>query len=200
MIHSILPMLLLVASPTQPAKDQTIAKGGTRVAVVDIGRVFCQGLPNGSDFGRSFSPEILKLNEKAKPIVRDIKEWQTALENKDLSSENAESYRRMIRKAEGQLDLIRSEIQKRMETKQEDTLVGHWKDVQRAIKTYATDNGIDIVLGYGDPREEEMLNSYPNVKRKMETIDLGGTVPLFVAPHADITDGVIRVLIKQRQK
>ena len=69
-----------------------------------------------------------------------------------------------------------------------------WKDVQEGIKNYATQHGIDLVLGYGEPLAKEMLTQYPNLNRKMQAMDHGSAVPLFVAPGADISKAVLESL------
>ena len=48
------------------------------------------------------------------------------------------------------------------------------------------------VLAYGDPIDKEVLDRFPNVNRKMQSMDLGGTVPMFISERADITSGVER--------
>ena len=62
------------------------------------------------------------------------------------------------------------------------------------IKTVATHHKIDVVFGYGDPMEKELLDLFPNVNRKMQAMDTGSTIPLFVTPRADLSEEVVRNL------
>src|ERR1022692_1753245 len=91
-----------------------------------------------------------------------------------------------------------ADIQQRLGKRQGENLVKLRKDVQAGMKTYAMESGIDLVLGYGDVMETELLNLFPNVNRKMQAMDLGSTVPLFLAARIDISSGVVHLLNTER--
>jgi hypothetical protein len=92
------------------------------------------------------------------------------------------------------------DIERILAKRQEDNLVAVWTEIQTAIKSYATEKQIDLVLAYGDPVEKELLDRFPNVKRKMESMDLGGTTPLHFAAHVDISNAVVKRIHDLRAK
>lgn len=76
-----------------------------------------------------------------------------------------------------------------------------WQDVQKAVQAHAAKHEIAMVLGFSDPSDKEKLNLFPNVNRKMNAMDGGGTAPLFAAPHTDITQVVLdRLMMEQPEK
>ena len=62
------------------------------------------------------------------------------------------------------------------------------------IEAVAKAYGYQIVLGYGDPMEKDILNQFPNVNRKMQAMDLGSTVPLYIHGSVDISSIVVHNL------
>ena len=80
---------------------------------------------------------------------------------------------------------------------QEDHLVGLFNDIQSAIKAYATEHKIDLVVGYGEPHDKALNRLFPNINRKMQAMDGGGVVPLFLAPHVDISADLTKLLNKR---
>src|ERR1700683_5591458 len=99
--------------------------------------------------------------------------------NEDFVDFSKEEYHEKIIHAKRELEDMAADMSRLLGEKQQETLVSLWKEVQDGIKTYAEKNGIDIVFGYGDPMEKELLDRFPNVNRKMQAMDLGSTVPLF---------------------
>ena len=77
---------------------------------------------------------------------------------------------------------------------QEEKLVSLWKEINRGIAVVAKAEGYQIVLGYGDHREKELLNEFPNVNRKKEAMDNGSIFPLYVHGSVDITQAVVKTL------
>src|SRR5262249_21233390 len=103
-------------------------------------------------------------------------------------------YERKIIDAKRQLEDMSRDIQAQLGKKQEANLVTLWKNVQAAIKTHALEKNIDIVLAYGDPVDKALLDLFPNINRKMQAMDQGSTIPLFVSSRVDITDAVVELL------
>ena len=74
--------------------------------------------------------------------------------------------------------------------RQEDNLMTLWNEVNMGIKSVAEAYGFQIVLGYGDPMEAKDLALFPNVNRKMQAMDMGSTVPLYIHGSVDLSDAV----------
>ena len=57
-----------------------------------------------------------------------------------------------------------------------------------------------LVLGYGDPVDNDAVDQFPNVKRKMQAMDLGSSLPLFVSPRVDISEYVAELVMQRRRE
>ena len=55
--------------------------------------------------------------------------------------------------------------------KSEDNLVALWAETQEAISDYATENGIELVFGFGEPLDKALSDRFPNINRKMNAMD-----------------------------
>jgi Skp family chaperone for outer membrane proteins len=185
---------------TQATKEKPQPARATRVAVVNIGALFANFHPWG--WWRS-EPEIAGLvpaRNEARKLMDSMDEWMAAIHKGGLPADRKEEVEKKIRATRLKLDEIDHDTRKLLAKRSEERLVFMWTGIQEAIRTYATKNGIDIVLGYGDPSEKEMLNLFPNVDRKKQAMDSGSTVPLLVSPRLDITEDVIEVLRELRKK
>jgi len=63
--------------------------------------------------------------------------------------------------------------------------------------------GFQIVLGYGDPLDKALMDLFPNINRKMQAMDAGGAVPLYVHGSVDLSEAVTGTLnrwIEPQQK
>jgi hypothetical protein len=95
---------------------------------------------------------------------------------------------------------LRPEARKKTTEQQEEHLVTIWKEVQDAVKTCTNERGTRLVIGYGDPAEKSKLEQFPNINRKMEAIDAGGALPVFVDDGVDIAEAVVVRLNRYRNE
>lgn len=183
-----------LAVPAMPiVKDSTPEFGTVRIAVVNIGEVF-----NRYDRARAFKADLEKTlapykNEAAR-ITTNMKRWEMIVQDKELEAATRADYEGKLINSKRQLEDMSRKIQAELGKKQEQNLVALWREVQMGIKDVAADQKIDIVFGYGDPMEKELLDLFPNINRKMQAMDAGSTVPLFVTPRADLSGEVVRNL------
>jgi Skp family chaperone for outer membrane proteins len=187
----------LVLSPisAQSAKDAPQPIGATRVAVVNVGYVFkhYEKAEQIRQDSRTALSTFAKSEEEVDKLSNQINRWQSAVERRDLSDASKEEYLKKIRTGMQQLDnsLKRRQLHGK---KQQENLIELWKDVREAVRTYASQKGFQLVLGYGDPEEKEILDSFANVDRKKKAMDAGGTVPLFIGAGVDISQDVTTFL------
>jgi Skp family chaperone for outer membrane proteins len=180
--------LATVAASTQAPKEQSPPTGTTRVAIVNIGYIL--NTFGGSSFKSLASAEYWQQHKKHRD---DVERWEKAIRDRDFSEGSTDQLKAKISAARKHFDDF-------MRKMQEDSLVRHWKEIQAAINGYATENKIDVVLGYADPTEKTLLDQFPNVERKMQAMDQGSTVPLFASVKTDISQGVVEYLHKRRRE
>jgi Skp family chaperone for outer membrane proteins len=163
---------------------------GTKIAVVNIGQVFNQ-YTRAIAFKKDLEGTLKPFKDKAKTLTDQITGWENALREGKVQEKDKEQYINAIKQNKRELEDMGSRIQKDLGQRQEQNLVTLWKEVDMGIAAVAKSQGYQIVLGYGDPIEKDLLNLFPNVNRKMQAMDLGSTVPLYVDAANDISGIVV---------
>jgi Skp family chaperone for outer membrane proteins len=189
--------LLLIAAAIG-SESPTVTKdpdqpGTVRVAVVNVGHVF-NHWDKAKEFKASLEAAAAPYNAKAKALKDKIAAWEALARDPELDTAKMGAYKNEISAAKRDLEDLANDMRKHLGKKSEDHLVELWRDAQDAIDDYATDHGIELVLGYGDPLDKRLLDQFPNVNRKMGAMDAGSSVPLFMTRRADISAAVTRIL------
>ena len=120
-----------------------------------------------------------------------------------MDAPTKQNYIANITKHKRELEDMDTQIRGLLGKKQEDNLVTLWNEVNMGIEAVSKAYGFQIVLGYGDPTEAKLLNQFPNVNRKMQAMDLGSTVPLYVHGSVDLSQAIADTLnswLEQNQK
>jgi Skp family chaperone for outer membrane proteins len=194
-------LLLGIGLPT--AMPQTKEKkqrpvGGTRFATVNIGYVF-NNYSRATKFKQELEAAFTPYKAKVKFLQDSILAWKKALSDEELADETKEALTAKVTKATREIENLGAEMQRFLGKRQEDNLVDLWRDVQDGIKSYATQNDIELVFGFGDPVDKQLLDLFPNINRKMSAMDNGSAVPLFAARHVEIAPGVVELLNKRER-
>lgn len=173
-----------------PAQQQ-----GTRVAVVNIGEVFNK-YERAKAFKEDLENTLKPYKDQAKKITEHIKQLEAELAKPQLPPVQRAQYEDAIKKDKRSLEDMSADISRLLGKKQEENLVLLWNEVNMGIKAVSDAYGFQIVLGYGDPIEKDLLHKFPNVNRKMQAMDLGSTVPLYIHGSVDISPIVVTTLNK----
>ena len=177
----------------QAGSAKPAAQQGTKIAVVNIGQVFNQykrAVAMKTELEQTLKP----YTDKGKTLTDQIKAWEDELRKPQLDPAKAGQYQDSIKAHKRTLEDMSAEITRLLGKKQEDNLVTLWKEVNMGIKAVGEAYGFQIVLGYGDPMEKNLLDQFPNVNRKMQAMDLGSTVPLYVHGSVDLSQAVVDTL------
>ncbi|MBI1830863.1 MAG: OmpH family outer membrane protein [Planctomycetes bacterium] len=179
-------------APAQPVVQQ-----GTKIAVVNIGQVFNQ-YKRAQAFKAELEQTLKPFKDKAKALSDENQKYEAALQQTTppLDATTRIRYQDLITKNKRDLEDMSKEISRLLGKKQEDNLVTLWKEVNMGIDAVAKAYGFQIVLGYGDPIEKELLHQFPNVNRKMQAMDLGSTVPLYIHGSVDLSPIIVQTLNK----
>lgn len=165
---------------------------GTRIAVVNIGAVFQK-----YDKAKFYKAEMDKMLEpyrlEVEKLRKEMVDWQNAMNHPQFKKEDRPRYESGILANKRKIEDIDREVRSRVGKKQEEQIVGLYRDVSEAVKGYAQANSIQLVLAYGDPAEGDHF-TFPNVNRKMQGMDLGTTNPFFFVPQVDISQAIIDTL------
>jgi Skp family chaperone for outer membrane proteins len=170
--------------------------GTTRIAVVNIGKVFNE-YSRAIEFKADLEKTLRPFKDKADRINKKIASWEAAVKNEDFHASSKEEYQEKIINGKRELEDMGQKIQKDLGARQEQNLVTLWKEVTTGINSVAANQKIDVVFGYGDVVDKDLLDLFPNVNRKMQAMDLGSTVPLYANRRCDISGEVVRLLNQQ---
>jgi Skp family chaperone for outer membrane proteins len=200
MFLALVVMTATLSSAAAQGKDEKLPPAGaTRVAVVNFGLVFRKYYKlNRSHVGMPAG--MIPLRDKARVLVDQTKAWHDEMMKEDFDPAQKERFEAGIRRNKLELEQMQEEVKKILAKGQEENLVALWKEVQEVVGTIAKERGIQLVLGYGDPIEKELLYSFPNVDRKKQAMDTGNVVPLFVADGVDISEEVVALLNRRYQE
>src|SRR5437899_1376357 len=172
---------------------QARAQGtGTRVAVVNIGVVFTK-YDKAKTFKEEMERELKPFKDEAEKIKKQVLDYQSAINNPKVPEKDKEQYAAYLRTLKRQLEDLDLEARKKIGKRQEEHLVQLYREVSNQIQTVASSNGIHLVLGFGEPPNEDLM-SFMNINRKLTGMDMGSTVPLFFHSSLDISDHVVTAL------
>lgn len=176
----------------QPPAAPTTPQAGTKIACVNVGQVF-NNYVRAKAFKEELEKTVAPFKDRGKKLLDDIKNMQDAAQKPGFDPKYRDSYELQIRKNKRELEDMQLEIQKLIGKRQEDNMMTLWKEINMGIKAVSESAGYQIVLAYGDPIEKEM-QLVPNVSRKMQAMDSGAIIPIYVHGSADISDWVTRTL------
>ena len=168
-------------------------QAGTKIAVVNIGLVFNQ-YQRAQAFKADLEKTLEPFKAKAKKLTDEMKAWADETRKPGFKIEMKPTYDNAILKNQRELEDMDREIKSLLGKKQEENLVTLWKEVNTGVERVAQAYGFQIVLGYGDPMDKETLHLFPNVNRKMQAMDLGSTVPLYVHNSVDLSQAIADTL------
>jgi len=165
---------------------------GTRVAVVNIGVVFTK-YEKAANFKKEMEDILKPYKEQAEKIKKSMLDYENAIKNPMVNEKDKEQYMNYMLTLKRQLEDLDRDARKKIGKRQEDHLVQLYKEVSEQIGRIANSNGIHLVLGFGEPPNEDLM-SFMNINRKLTGMDMGSTVPLFFHSSLDISDHVVTAL------
>jgi Skp family chaperone for outer membrane proteins len=169
------------------------ASGGTRIAVVNVGTVFSK-YRKAITFKDELQQVIKPYKDKADGWRKEMISYQQMIQAKDFQKYKKEDLEKAILDRKRALEDMDRDVRNLVGKKQEDQLVQLWKEVNGGIKLYAKTRGFQVVFGYGDPMDEKEWDTFPNINRKMQGMDLGGLCPLYIADGLDVSMDVVTSL------
>jgi Skp family chaperone for outer membrane proteins len=183
---------LFAQAPATGGNAQQPQVQGTKMAVVNIGLVFNKYV-RANEFKQQLEELMKPFKAEGKKLTEEMEAWHKARET-EKDQKKKEQYEAAILHNKRKLEDLQREISKKLGKQQEDNLVQLWKEVNVGIERVAVAYGFQVVYGYGDPMEKELLNQFPNINRKMQAMDLGSTVPLYVHGSVDLSQVIADTL------
>jgi Skp family chaperone for outer membrane proteins len=184
---------LLRKEQREKANERVRPSGTDRVALVKVGLVFAR-FNKAIRLKNELENLARPFNERAKSLVEEIVNWDEAMRARNLDADQRDKLRAKISKNQRALEDLAIEMRRKLGKKHEDDLVLLWTEFQAGVKACSTRDGIELVLGYGDPLTEELIVQFPNISRKKEALNRGFVIPFSASDSVDISDSVVQLL------
>jgi len=180
-------------------RSQAQSNAGTRIAIVNVGLVFSKY--EKAKFYKSELENTLKpFKEKGEGLAAEMKKYGEPVKNGTVTDKKLlEQYQTYLLKLKRDMEDLDMQARKLIGKKQEEQIVTLYKEVVGAIQAYASNNGYQLVLGYGQQIEGDPY-TFANINRMMQGMDLGGTTPLFMGQGIDISMDVANTLNAHYQR
>jgi len=189
--------LVIVGSVVAQEREgvKALPMGTTRVAVINLGAVFTK-YEKAAEYRDEVARTVKGIQDEAKQLTSDIAAWQAAIQANELKGERKEQVEEKLIAARRGLEDLNRLAQTRVAKTQQQGVERMWHEIHDAVKTYAAEHKIELVIAYGDHVKKDASMTFPDIDRKMRTADTGGSMPFFVGPGVDISDAVTDLLNK----
>jgi len=127
-----------------------------------------------------------QINETKKLIEARTKQMQDP-----QYADKREAFEKEIKRLNRELADKTEEARQALDKKQGDLIVLVYKEVDEAVRTFARQSNIELVLHYNDAVLESDRMSAANIARKMSA---GACMPMYMNPALDISQEIVNVL------
>ena len=187
---AVLTAVTLALASSQSVHAQQIP--ATKVGVVNVGLVFTN-YGRAKEMKAELDRELKPLKEQADQIKDAMMKHKTWLENKtnvQTQPAQVEISQKALRDGARALEDLDLKARTMVGKKQETQLVQLYREVQAAVQQTAQQNGFHIILGYGDPPNLDPY-AFANISRRMQAMDMGTFVTMYVQTGLDISNDVL---------
>jgi Skp family chaperone for outer membrane proteins len=167
--------------------------GAGRVGVVNVGTVFTK-YAKAQQFKDELQKKVMPFKDKMDKWRKEMIEYQDLIQKGDFQKYKKEDLEKAVLERKRALEDTDREVRNLVGKQSEEQLVHLWREINDGVRTVASANGFQVVFGYGDPMDLKDLHTFANINRKMQGMDMGAAVPLFVAPGMDISEQVVQSL------
>jgi Skp family chaperone for outer membrane proteins len=145
-----------------------------------------------ADFNNANKAMLEPYQAKAKELQEKVEELNKLKEDKGLSEERRTQIEKKLRTAQRQWEDLQVEAKQVFAKKDEEQMLVVYKEVMAEAERYAKAHGLELVMHYNDlPPDSADYFSPGNVRRKLQ---VGATIPMYIAPGLDITKEIVAIL------
>jgi Skp family chaperone for outer membrane proteins len=140
---------------------------------------------------RTEHTELFKQYDAQIKQIKDTIEQRTKQMQDPQYADKRDAFEKEIKRLNREMADKTEEARAALDKKQGDLIVLVYKEVDDAVRTYARQANIELVLHYNDAVLESDKNSAANIARKMSA---GACMPMYMLPTLDISQEVVNVL------
>ncbi len=167
--------------------------GGTRLAVINVGVVFTK-YKKATAFKEELQKKVMPFKDKMDGWRKEVIQYQDLIQRGDFKQYKKEDLEKAIVDRKCALEDTDREVRNLVGKQSEEQLVHLWKEITSHVRAFGATNGFHMVLGYGDPMDPKEMDTFANINRKMQGMDIGGVTPLYLAQGLDISEAVVQSL------
>jgi Skp family chaperone for outer membrane proteins len=181
-------LLLLTLAPSADAQPAPPA-AKPKTAVIDLAKIMAR-YEKQIEMKKKFDDELAPLRAQAEKIKQKLNQYRAEAQNPLSNQEQREVAAQNFKVEAGKLEQLdrdtKADLGKRVEARQTEL----WKEMQAAVAKHAEAEQIDVVIAYGDV-PGQASDEFANVKRRMNSIDIGAGILFYSRPGIDITDAIV---------
>jgi Skp family chaperone for outer membrane proteins len=144
-----------------------------------------------TDLLRAEHTELFKQYDNQINEIKKLIEVRTKQAQDPQFAEKREALEKEVKRLTREMQDKTEEARVALDKKQGDLIVLVYKEVDEAVRTFARQSNIELVLHYNDAVLESDRMSAPNIARKMSA---GACMPMFMAPGLDISQEIVNAL------
>jgi Skp family chaperone for outer membrane proteins len=179
---------VLCAGPVRAQAPQQ-----TRVATVNM-LVVMKGYKKFDIFRQEMETLAKPYKDEAKKLGDMYKGWKAVAEDpKKTEKERTDAQEYLVR-LKRQMEDNSAQASKILGAREDEKVVQIYREIQDAVKRYALSNGIHVVMQYTEMTSEPEIYTAANIKRKLQSAQVGACTPMYIADGVDISQAVVSML------
>jgi Skp family chaperone for outer membrane proteins len=140
---------------------------------------------------RAEHTELFKTYDAQIKQLKDTIEQRTKQMNDPQYADRHEAFEKEIKRLQREMQDKTEEARVALDKKQGDIIVLVYKEIDEAVRTFARQGGLEMVLHYNDAVLDSDRNSAANIARKMAA---GACMPMYLTPGLDISQDIVNTL------
>jgi Skp family chaperone for outer membrane proteins len=174
-----------------PARAQ--APQQTKVATINM-LVVMKGYKKFDIFRVEMEKLAQPYKDENKKLQDMFKGWKSVAEDPKKSDKEREDAQKYLVQLKRQIEDNSANASKLLGAREDEKVVQIYHEIQDAVKRYALSNGIHVVLQYTEMTSEPEIYTAANIKRKLQSAQVGACTPMYVADGVDISQAVVSML------
>ncbi len=140
---------------------------------------------------RAEHTELFKQYDAQIKQIKDLIDGRTKQLQDPQFADKKDVLEKEVKRLQREMQDKTEEARQALDKKQGDIIVLVYKEVEEAVRTYARQSGLEMVMHYNDATQESDRNSAANIARKMSA---GACMPMYLTPGLDISQDIVNAL------
>ncbi len=140
---------------------------------------------------RAENTELFKQYDAQLKLLKDTMDGRTKQLQDPQFADKREALEKEVKRLQREIQEKTEDARVALDKKQGETIVLVYRELDEAVRTYARQSNLELVLHYNDAVLESDKNSATNIARKMTA---GACMPMYMLPSLDISQDIVNSL------